>query len=100
MLEAGISSSAHIAEFFGLTDTPRRTPAETTECFRRAPLFGALRKATRSHRIKAVRAWRNVNTLIHEGIEQRRANKEVQIRSVVKRRWPDALPSADQDVTG
>ena len=86
MIEAGISSSAHIAEFFGLSDTLRRTPAETTELSRRAPLFGALRKATRSHCIQAVRAWRNVSTLIHEGIEQRRANKEVHVRSVVKRR--------------
>jgi poly(3-hydroxybutyrate) depolymerase len=60
MIEAGISSSAHIAEFFGLTDTLPRTPAETTEWSRRAPLFGALRKGTRSHRVRAVRAWRDV----------------------------------------
>ena len=86
MIEAGISSSAHIAEFFGLTDTLRRTPAETIELSRRAPLFGALRKATRSHRIRAVRAWRNVSAMLHESIGRRRANKEVHVRSVVKRR--------------
>jgi hypothetical protein len=85
MIEAGISSTAHIAEFFGLTDTLHRTPAETTELSRRAPLFGALRKATRSHRIRVVRAWRNVSAMIHEGIERRRANKEIDVRSVVKR---------------
>src|SRR5258708_681481 len=61
MIEAGISSSAHIAEFFGLTDTLRRTRAETTELPRRATLFGALREATRPHRIRAVRAWRDVS---------------------------------------
>jgi len=85
MIEAGISSSAHIAEFFGLTDTLRRTPAETAEFSRRAPLFGALRKATRSHRIRAVRAWRNVSAMIPEGIERRRANKEDHVGSGVKR---------------
>ena len=85
MIEAGISSSAHIAEFFGLTDTLRRTPAETTKLSRPAPVFGALRKATRSHRIRAVRAWRNVSATIHEGIERRRANKEIHVRSAVKR---------------
>ena len=60
MIEAGISSSARIAEFFGLTDTLRRTRAETTELPRRATLFGALRKATRSLGIRAMRAWRDV----------------------------------------
>jgi hypothetical protein len=84
MVEAGISSSAHIAEFFGLTDTLRRTPAET-KLSRRAPLFVALRKATRSGRIRSVRAWRNVSAMIHEGIGRRRANKEVHVRSAVKR---------------
>jgi hypothetical protein len=85
MIEAGISSSAHIAEFFGLTDTLRRTPAETTELSRRAPLFGALRKATRSHRIRAVRAWRDASAMIMKAVNGRRANKEVHVRSVVKR---------------
>jgi hypothetical protein len=85
MIEAGISSSAHIAEFVGLTDTPRRTPAETTKLPRRASLFSALRKATRSHRIRAVRAWRNVGALIREGIKQRRADNEIHVSSVVKR---------------
>src|SRR5260221_4370678 len=55
MIEASISSSAHIAEFFGLTDTLRRTPAETTKLSRPAPVFGALRKATRSHRMASSR---------------------------------------------
>src|SRR5206468_5614031 len=64
MIEAGISSSAHIAEFFGLTDTLRRTPAETTKLSRPAPVFGALREATRSHRIRAGRARRNVRATI------------------------------------
>jgi len=68
MIEAGISSSAHIAEFFGLTDTLRRTPAETTELSRRALLFGAFRKATRSHRIRAVRAWRDVSAMITKAV--------------------------------
>jgi poly(hydroxyalkanoate) depolymerase family esterase len=58
MIEAGISSSAHIAKFFRLTDTLPKTPAETTELSRRTPLFGALRKATRSHRFSTVRARR------------------------------------------
>jgi poly(hydroxyalkanoate) depolymerase family esterase len=31
MIEAGISSSDHIAKFFGLTDTLRKTPAEPTK---------------------------------------------------------------------
>jgi poly(3-hydroxybutyrate) depolymerase len=39
MIEAGISSSDHIARFFGLTDAPLEAPAKTIK--RRAPLFGA-----------------------------------------------------------
>src|SRR5258705_10754114 len=85
MIEAGISSSAHIAEFFGLTDTLRRTPAETNKMSRPAPAFGALRKATRSHRIRAVRAGRNASATIHEGLERRRANEEITCRSGAKR---------------
>ena len=85
MIEAGISSSAHIAKFFGLTDKLPRTPAETIEWSRRAPLLGALRKATRSHRIRAMRAWRDVSAMIPEGIERRRANKEDHVGSGVKR---------------
>jgi hypothetical protein len=80
-----MSSAARIADFVGLTDTPRRTPTETTKLSRRAPLFSALRKGTRSHRIRAVRAWRNVGALIREGIKQRRADNEIQVSSVVKR---------------
>src|SRR5712664_4207942 len=76
---------SHRRVFWVVTDTLRRTPAETTVLSRRAPLFGALRKATRSHRIRAVRAWRNMGAMIHQGIERRRANKEVRVRSVVKR---------------
>jgi hypothetical protein len=59
MIEAGISSSDHIAKFFGLTDATFKAPAETTKLLRPVPLFGALRKATRSPRIRAVRAWRD-----------------------------------------
>ena len=57
MIEAGISSSDHIAKFFGLTDAPLNAPANAIK--RPMPLFGALRKATRSPRIRAVRAWRD-----------------------------------------
>jgi len=59
MIDAGISSSDHIAKFFGLTDAPVKAPAETTKSLRPVSLFGALRKATRSPRIRAVRAWRD-----------------------------------------
>jgi poly(hydroxyalkanoate) depolymerase family esterase len=50
MIEAGISSSDHIAKFFGLT----KTPAKSTTSQRPAPILGVLRKATRPHRIRAV----------------------------------------------
>jgi poly(hydroxyalkanoate) depolymerase family esterase len=63
MIEAGISSTAHIAHFFGLTDTLRRTPVETVDFSGWALLSGALRKATRS-RIRAVQAWRDMSTRI------------------------------------
>ena len=68
MIEAGISSSDHIAKFFGLTDTLRKTPAETSTLQRPAPIFGALTKTTRSHRIRAVRAWRAVSAIITKAL--------------------------------
>ena len=37
MIEAGISSSDHIAKFFGLTDAPRKAPIKTSK--RPVPLF-------------------------------------------------------------
>src|ERR1017187_10187999 len=45
MIEAGISSSDHIAKFFGLNEPHIESPAKTTR--RRVPLFDALRKTTR-----------------------------------------------------
>jgi hypothetical protein len=60
MIEAGISSSDHIATFFGLT----KTPAESTTSQRPVPILGGLRKATRPHRIRAVRAWRDISAII------------------------------------
>ena len=62
MIEAGISSSDHIAKFFGLTDAPLKAPAKTIK--RRVPLFDFLRKTTRSPRIRAVRAWRTASANI------------------------------------
>lgn len=56
MIETGISSSDHIVRFFGLADTPLQTSARTIK--RTMPLFGVLKKTTRSRRIRAVRAWR------------------------------------------
>jgi poly(hydroxyalkanoate) depolymerase family esterase len=58
MIEAGISSSNHIARFFGLTDRPLKAPARTIK--RPVPLLAVLRKATRPYRIRAVRAWRDM----------------------------------------
>ena len=46
MIDAGISSSDHIAKFFGLNDPQIEAPAKTAK--RRVPLFAALRKTTRS----------------------------------------------------
>ncbi len=54
MIEAGISSTDHIAKFFGLTSAPLEAPAKAIK--RRAPIFGALKKTARSPRIRAVRA--------------------------------------------
>jgi poly(hydroxyalkanoate) depolymerase family esterase len=56
MIDAGISSSDHIAGFFGLTDALSKAAAEPTKSLRTASLFSALRKATRFPRI---RAWRD-----------------------------------------
>ena len=56
MIEAGISSSDHIAKFFGLTDAPFKARVETTKSRRPVSLFGGLRKASRSPRIRGVRA--------------------------------------------
>jgi poly(hydroxyalkanoate) depolymerase family esterase len=58
MIEAGISSSDHIAKFFGLTDAPFKAPIKTIK--RPGPLFAAVRKIIRPHRIRAVRAWRDM----------------------------------------
>jgi hypothetical protein len=58
MIEAGISSSDHIAKFFGLTDAPPKAPIKTIKTSR--PIFTTLRKITRPHRIRAVRAWRDM----------------------------------------
>ena len=60
MIETGISSSDHIAKFFGLT----KTPAQSTKSQRPVPVLSALRKSTRARRIRAVRAWRNVSAII------------------------------------
>jgi hypothetical protein len=57
MIEAGISSTDHIAKFFGLNEPQIESPAKTTR--RRFPLFDATRKTTRPHRIRAVRSWRD-----------------------------------------
>jgi poly(hydroxyalkanoate) depolymerase family esterase len=57
MIEAGISSSDHIAKFFGLNEPRIETPAKTTK--RQVSLFDALRKTTRPYRIRAVRSWRD-----------------------------------------
>ena len=57
MIEAGISSSDHIVNFFGLNEPQIEAPAKTAK--RRVPLFDALRKTTRPHRIRAVRSWRD-----------------------------------------
>jgi poly(hydroxyalkanoate) depolymerase family esterase len=46
MIDAGISSSDHIAKFFGLNEPQIEAPAKTAK--RRVPLFAALRKTTRS----------------------------------------------------
>jgi len=59
MIEAGISSSDHIATFFGLADAPVRGPAKALR--QMVPLFGLVRKAARSRRIRAARAWRNTS---------------------------------------
>jgi hypothetical protein len=58
MIEAGISSSDHIAKFFGLTDAPLKAPIKNIK--RQVSLFAAVRKITRPHRIRAVRAWRDM----------------------------------------
>ena len=62
MIEAGISSSDHIAKFFGLKDAPIGAPTKTTE--RRVSLLDALRKTTRSRRFRAVRSWRDASDSI------------------------------------
>jgi poly(hydroxyalkanoate) depolymerase family esterase len=62
MIEAGISSSDHIAKFFGLTDAPLETPSKSIK--RRAPIFGDLRKTTHFPRIRVVRAWRTARGII------------------------------------
>jgi poly(hydroxyalkanoate) depolymerase family esterase len=59
MIEAGISSSDHIAKFFGLNEPRIEAPAKMTK--RRIPLFETLRKTTRPHRIRAVRSWRDAS---------------------------------------
>jgi hypothetical protein len=64
MIEAGISSSDHIAKFFGLTDAPFKARVETTKSRRPVSLFGGLRKASRSPRIRGVRAWRDAGDSI------------------------------------
>ena len=62
MIEAGISSSDHIAKFFGLNDAPIGARTKTTK--KRVSLLNALRKTTRSHRIRAVRSWRDASASI------------------------------------
>jgi hypothetical protein len=62
MIEAGISSSDHIARFFGLNDAPIGAPTKTTK--RRISIVDALRRTTRSHRIRALRSWRNASASI------------------------------------
>ena len=62
MIEAGISSSDHIAKFFGLNDAQIEAPTKTTK--RRVSLLDALRKTTRSRRIRAVRSWRDASANI------------------------------------
>jgi poly(hydroxyalkanoate) depolymerase family esterase len=57
MIEAGISSSGYIAEFFGLNELQIETLIKTTN--QQVPLFDALRKTTRPYRIRAVRFWRD-----------------------------------------
>jgi len=55
MIDAGISSSDHIAKFFGLNEPQIEAPAKTSK--RRVPLFAASRKTIRSPRNRALRAW-------------------------------------------
>src|SRR5258706_12755907 len=50
MIEAGISSSAPIAQFFWVACNLPKKPAETPQMARRAPPFRAFRKDTRPPR--------------------------------------------------
>jgi len=68
MIEAGISSSDHIATFFGLTK-PR---PESARSQRAVSILGALRKTTRRRRIRTVRAWRNARAVITRALIGRR----------------------------
>jgi poly(hydroxyalkanoate) depolymerase family esterase len=60
MIETGISSSDHIATFFGLT----KAAVESAKSQRPVSILSALRKTTRRRRIRAVRAWRDVRAII------------------------------------
>jgi hypothetical protein len=62
MIEPGISSPDHIAEFFGLNDAPTGALNKTTE--RRLSFLDALRKTRRSRRSRAVRSWRDASDAI------------------------------------
>jgi hypothetical protein len=57
MIEAGISSSHHIARFFGLTDAPLNPPSRPNN---RLVSLLVLRRTMRRARILAIQAWRNV----------------------------------------
>jgi poly(hydroxyalkanoate) depolymerase family esterase len=61
MIEAGISSSHHIARFFGLTDAPLNPPSRPNN---RLVSLLVLRRTMRRARILAIQAWRNVRANI------------------------------------
>jgi hypothetical protein len=61
MIDAGISSSDHIAKFFGLNEPQIEAPAKTAK--RRVPLF-LPREKLHAPRNRAVRAWRDASANI------------------------------------
>ena len=61
MIEAGISSSHHIARFFGLTDALLKPPSRTNNWL--VSLL-VVRKTMRRPRILTIQAWRNVRARI------------------------------------
>src|SRR5258708_10923454 len=71
MIEAGISSSAHITQVFWLGDTLRRAPAETTQLSPPAPPFRAFWEETRPPRLPPPRAWREVSGMLKGDIDTR-----------------------------